>query len=150
MRKILLFLLLATLLSACDNDSDSNWNNRPGWEDNQNWEVYTITINAKDWQLVGDVNGDNSFYRCIVDDRYLDQNIFDNGSVMVYLIQYDGNTPVQTPLPYIMHYADGDNLWTETFSYDYILGSLAFYVTYSDFFTENKPGTCQFKVVMHW
>ena len=74
MRKILLFLLLATLLSACDNDSDSNWNNRPGWEDNQNWEVYTITINAKDWQLVGDVNGDNSFYRCIVDDRYLDNS----------------------------------------------------------------------------
>ena len=69
---------------------------------------------------------------------------------MVYLIQYDGDVPVQTPLPYVMHYADGDNLWTETFSYDYSVGSFAFYVTYSDFFTENSPGECQFKVVMHW
>lgn len=99
---------------------------------------------------MGRVNENNSYFRCIVKDEYLDQFIFDKGFVMVYLIQYDGDTQVQTPLPFVMHYADGDNLWTETFSYDYSVGSFAFYVTYSDFVTENFPNECQFKIVMHW
>ena len=99
---------------------------------------------------MGGVNENNSYFRCIVEDKYLDQYIFDKGSVMVYLIQYDGNTPVQTPLPYVMYYAEGNKNWAETFSYDYSVGSFAFYVTYSDFLTENNPGECQFKIVMHW
>lgn len=149
MKKLLFLLLLVVVCGACDNDSDSNWNNRPGGSgETQNWDSYIITV--KDWERVGGVNTDNSYFRCVVEDKYLDQYIFDKGSVMIYLIQYDGNTPVQTPLPFVMHYADGNNLWTETFSYDYSVGSIAFYVTYSDFITENYPAECQFKVVMHW
>ena len=150
MKKILFLLLLTVVFGACESDTDSNWNNRPGGnsDDTQNWDSYVITV--KNWERIGGVNADNSFFRCVVEDEYLDQYIFDKGSVMVYLIQYDGDVPVQTPLPYVMHYADGDNLWTETFSYDYSVGSFAFYVTYSDFFTEISPGECQFKVVMHW
>ncbi|WP_455587149.1 hypothetical protein [Bacteroides sp.] len=149
MKKILFFLLLAVVFGACDNDTDSNWNGRPGWnDDTQNWDTYTITVDK--WERIGGANTDNSYFRCIVEDKYLDQNIFENGSVMVYLIQYDGQTPVKTPLPYVMHYADGDNLWTETYSYDYSVGSFAFYVTSSDFYTEDFPAPCQFRVVMHW
>lgn len=149
MKKLLFLLLLAVVFGACDNDSDSNWNNRPGGSgETQNWDSYIITV--KDWERIGGVNTDNSYFRCVFEDKYLDQYIFDKGSVMIYLIQYDGNTPVQTPLPFVMHYADGNNLWTETFSYDYSVGSIAFYVTYSDFITENYPAECQFKVVMHW
>lgn len=149
MKKLLFLLLLAVVFGACDNDSDSNWNNRPGGSgETQNWDSYIITV--KDWERIGGVNTDNSYFRCVFEDKYLDQYIFDKGSVMIYLIQYDGNTPVQTPLPFVMHYADGNNLWTETFSYDYSVGSIAFYVTYSDFITDNYPAECQFKVVMHW
>lgn len=152
MKKILFLLLLAVVLGACESDTDSNWNNRPGGNnDAQNWDSYVITVKDTDWKRVGGENANNSFFRCVVEDEYLDQYIFDEGSVMVYLIQYDGDVPVQTPLPYVIHKADEDNnLWTETFSYDYSVGSFAFYVTYSDFFTENSPGECQFKVVMHW
>lgn len=149
MKKILFLLLLTVVFGACETDSDLNWNNRPGGTDEtQNWDSYTITV--KKWERMGGVNEDKSYFRCIVEDEYLDQFIFDKGFVMVYLIQYDGDTQVQTPLPFVMHYADGNNLWTETFSYDYSVGSFAFYVTYSDFITENFPPECQFKVVMHW
>ena len=150
MKKILFLLLLAVVFGACESETDSNWSNRPGGNsgDSQNWDSYVITV--KNWELVGGENVDNSFFRCVVEDEYLDQNIFDKGSVMVYLIQYDGNVPVQTPLPYVWHRAEGENLWTETYSYDYSVGSFAFYVTYSDFATANFPGECRFKVVMHW
>ena len=150
MKKILFLLLPVITLGACESDTDSNWNNRPGGGSNetQNWDSYTITV--KNWERIGGVNENNSYFRCIVEDKYLDQYIFDKGSVMVYLIQYDGNTPVQTPLPYVMYYAEGNKNWAETFSYDYSVGSFAFYVTYSDFLTENNPGECQFKIVMHW
>ena len=150
MKKILFLLLLVITLGACESDTDSNWNNRPGGGSNetQNWDSYTITV--KNWERIGGVNENNSYFRCIVEDKYLDQYIFEKGSVMVYLIQYDGNTPVQTPLPYVMYYAEGNKNWAETFSYDYSVGSFAFYVTYSDFLTENNPGECQFKIVMHW
>lgn len=154
MKKILFLLLLTIVLGSCDSDTDSSWNNRPGSGETQNWDTYTISIKKSDWKLVSSTNEDNPYYRCIVDDKYLDKNIFDNGSVMVYLIQYDGNTPVQTPLPYVMHYEGADTegkfFWTETFSYDYSVGSFAFYVTYSDFVVTNSPGACEFKVVMHW
>lgn len=150
MKKILFLLLLAFALGACESDTDSSWNNRPGGGsgESQNWDSYIITVDK--WERVGGENADNSFFRCFYEDEYLNQYIFDKGSVMVYLIQDDGGIPVQTPLPYVMHYADGDKMWTETFSYDYSVGSFAFYVTYSDFYTETYPGKCQFKIVMHW
>lgn len=104
MKKILFLLLLTVVFGACESDTDSNWNNRPGGnsDDTQNWDSYVITV--KNWERIGGVNADNSFFRCVVEDEYLDQYIFDKGSVMVYLIQYDGDVPVQTPLPYVMHY----------------------------------------------
>ena len=87
MKKILFLLLLTVVFGACESDTDSNWNNRPGGnsDDTQNWDSYVITV--KNWERIGGVNADNSFFRCVVEDEYLDQYIFDKGSVMVYLIQ---------------------------------------------------------------
>ena len=62
----------------------------------------------------------------ITDDLYID------GYVLGYLLQSPGadNGEVITPLPYTIHKgeADGDNalLWTETYTYDYMPGSVAF------------------------
>lgn len=40
MKKILFLLLLVITLGACESDTDSNWNNRPGGGSNetQNWD----------------------------------------------------------------------------------------------------------------
>ena len=86
MKKILFLLLLTVVFGACESDTDSNWNNRPGGnsDDTQNWDSYVITV--KNWERIGGVNADNSFFRCVVEDEYLDQYIFDKGSVMVYLL----------------------------------------------------------------
>lgn len=150
MKKILFLLLLTVVFGACETDSDLNWNNRPGGTDEtQNWDSYTITVD--DWQLVGNPNEDNSFYRCYYDDEYLNQFIFDKGSVMVYIyLQEPDGTITQSPLPYVTHHVEGNNSWTETISYDFAVGSLGFYITYSDFITATPPKPCKFRVVMHW
>ena len=61
MKKILFLLLLTVVFGACESDTDSNWNNRPGGnsDDTQNWDSYVITV--KNWERIGGVNADNSF-----------------------------------------------------------------------------------------
>lgn len=61
MKKILFLLLLTFVFGACESDTDSNWNNRPGGnsDDTQNWDSYVITV--KNWERIGGVNADNSF-----------------------------------------------------------------------------------------
>lgn len=46
MKKILFLLLLTFVFGACESDTDSNWNNRPGGnsDDTQNWDSYVITV----------------------------------------------------------------------------------------------------------
>lgn len=39
-------------------------------------------------------------------------------------------------------------LWTETYTYDYMPGSVAFYVQYSDFI-EQQPGDMVFRLVLN-
>lgn len=83
----------------------------------------------------------------ITDDLYID------GYVLGYLVQSPGaDNEVITPLPYTIHKgeADGDNalLWTETYTYDYMPGSVAFYVQYSDFI-EQQPGDMVFRLVLN-
>ena len=62
MKKILFLLLLVITLGACESDTDSNWNNRPGGGSNetQNWDSYTITV--KNWERIGGVNENNSYF----------------------------------------------------------------------------------------
>ena len=66
MKKILFLLLLTVVFGACESDTDSNWNNRPGGnsDDTQNWDSYVITV--KNWERIGGVHADNSFFRCVV------------------------------------------------------------------------------------
>ena len=83
----------------------------------------------------------------ITDDLYID------GYVLGYLVQSPGaDNEVITPLPYTIHKgeANGDNamLWTETYTYDYMPGSVAFYVQYSDFI-EQQPGDMVFRLVLN-
>lgn len=61
MKKILFLLLLTVVFGACESDTDSNWNNRPGGnsDDTQNWDSYVIIV--KNWERMGGVNADNSF-----------------------------------------------------------------------------------------
>ena len=58
MKKILFLLLLTVVFGACESDTDSNWNNRPGGnsDDTQNWDSYVITV--KNWERINRVSMD--------------------------------------------------------------------------------------------
>ncbi|AHF13551.1 hypothetical protein BARVI_01025 [Barnesiella viscericola DSM 18177] len=58
-----------------------------------------------------------------------------------------------TPLPYTIHRGgtdenDKEMLWTETYTYDYMPGSIAFYVQYNDF-AQQQPEDMVFRVILN-
>ena len=146
-RKIVCFFLVFFSLTACSPYTES--------DDSKNWEVLTFTVKKNDWQLKGGTNNLDSYYQFIFDDvRELTSFVASQGTVMGYVYQGSGSDEVQTPLPYTIPYGDvvqgNEVLWTETTTFDYQAGSIAFYVNYSDFTTEVRPGTMEFRVVLHW
>ncbi len=144
MKKILFLLLTVCSLVACDKNYYET-----GYSQSQ---IVTFTIYAEDWQLVGDPNEINSYYTYIFNTREITSDIYYNGSVTGYLVQDEGtNNEVQTPLPYVLHLGDDVNpFWTETYTFDFMPGSIAFYVRYSDFATQVVPPTCTFRMVLRW
>lgn len=119
-----------------------------------NWSVETIVVEANEWKLVYDDDGLNPYYMC--EKRYpaLDNTVYVDGNVFVYLIQFPGEpNEVQTPLPFpIPLENDFGERWTETLSFDYMPESIAFYVRYNDFSVgpDFHPARQEFRVVMNW
>ena len=135
MKKFLFLVILSLTLFSCEGPMGPQGpQGVPG--EGMFWKYYTYTVKSQDWQLVTSP-----------DDLYID------GYVLGYLVQTPGaDNEVITPLPYTIHKgeADGDNamLWTETYTYDYMPGSVAFYVQYSDFI-EQQPGDMVFRLVLN-
>ncbi|GBU07512.1 hypothetical protein AwDysgo_08430 [Bacteroidales bacterium] len=107
-------------------------------------------INARDWQLVGEVNGVDSYYEYLFKERNITQNIYEGGMLVAYLYQMDGKVEIQTPLPFNFYDTNGVSLWTERYSFNYNPGEIAFTVHFNDFVTQMKPPSQEFRlVVMH-
>ena len=137
MKKFLFLVILSLTLFSCEGPMGPQGpQGVPG--EGMFWKCYTYTVKSQDWQLVTSPDGLNTYYmyefqnKDITDDLYIDEVI--------------------TPLPYTIHKgeADEDNalLWTETYTYDYMPGSVAFYVQYSDFI-EQQPGDMVFRLVLN-
>ncbi|MDR3251079.1 MAG: hypothetical protein LBT42_05385 [Tannerella sp.] len=119
------------------------------------WFVETYTIRENQWQLVNGVNQLNSYYQAQVNIPELDRKIYESGNVFCYMYQNIDGTEVQTLLPFTLPVGidngDGtETLWTETYACDFSVGSVMFYVNYSDFITENKPKATKFRVVLNY
>ena len=104
---------------------------------------------------MGSSNALNSYYQFVFNDvRELTDFVYTDGAVTGYLYQGNGSEEVQTPLPYTLPIGTIVNgnelLWTETTTFDYQAGSVAFYINYSDFATDVQPETMEFRVVLHW
>ena len=148
-KRIVFFFLILFSVTACDVEPYHDG------DDNDNWKVLTFTVKKSDWKLMGHSNDLNSYYQFVFNDvRELSNFVCTDGTVTGYLYQGNGSDEVQTPLPYTIPYGDFVNgnefLWTETTTFDYQPGSIAFYVNYSDFNTEVEPETMDFRVVLHW
>jgi hypothetical protein len=119
-----------------------------------NWWIGNFTISANQWELVNGVNALNSYYRAEVQVPQLTEFVYENGNVFVYMFQNVNGTEVQTLLPFVVPYGEASGseefLWTEMYACDFAVGSVVFYVNYSDFFTENKPPATSFRIVLNW
>ncbi len=119
------------------------------------WKYYTYTVRSQDWELVSTNDGLNTYYMYEFRNTDITQEIYDEGFIVGYLVQSPGEeNEVITPLPYVVHRGEtlenGDSaLWTETYTYDYMPGSVAFYVQFSDFF-EQQPEDMTFRLVLHY
>ncbi len=154
MKKLLtLFILCVTLLSCEGPMGPQGPQGIPGT--GINWKYYTCTVKSQDWELVRTEDGLNTYYMYIFDNlKELTEDVYIDGYVLGYLVQSPGsNDEVISPLPYTTHRGEIDSegnefLWTETYTYDYMPGSVAFYVQYSDF-AEQRPGEMVFRIVLN-
>ncbi len=116
-----------------------------------NWYVASITVKESEWKIKGVPGELNSYFYVYKPLDQLTKYIYDNGSVIAY-IQTDKD--VKNGMPYVLHLGEaGDNkefLWTQTYDFDFYEGGIGFYVTYSDFNTQIRPGTETFHVILMW
>ncbi|WP_102407441.1 hypothetical protein [Parabacteroides bouchesdurhonensis] len=147
-KNLLLLFMMLLAFTACEGPAGPPGQNGTG----MTWFVKTYTIRENDWKLYSDPDGRNSFYKCEVRVNDLSNDIYLDGNVFAYWIQNPGrNDEVQTPLPYTIPLENTyDERWSEIINFDFMPGSITFYVTYSDFATSVAPGEAQFRVVMNY
>ena len=151
MKKIVFFLFaLLMTFASCEGPMGPEGPAGPG----TNWKILTFTVDSRDWKMMQNEDGSNPrfFYEFEVPE--IDEFIYTDGLVSAYMYTNVG-IETQTPLPYVLHQEAVDNqgntiLWTETYTYDYSPGSIAFYSTFSDFFVEQNPPTMEFRVALMW
>ena len=152
MKKFLFLVILSLTLFSCEGPMGPQGpQGVPG--EGMFWKYYTYTVKSQDWQLVTSPDGFHTYYMYEFQNKDITDDLYIDGYVLGYLVQSPGaDNEVITPLPYTIHKgeADGDNalLWTETYTYDYMPGSVAFYVQYSDFI-EQQPGDMVFRLVLN-
>lgn len=116
-----------------------------------NWYVTSITVNENEWKLKGTAGDLNSYFYVYKPLSQLTQYVYDNGSVIAYIDMGEG---VKNGMPYVLHLGEAvdakEFLWTQTYDFDFYEGGIGFYVTYSDFNTQFRPGTEKFHVVLMW
>ena len=153
MKKILFLLSAAIILFAsCEGPAGRDGlNGLDGYA--TEWVIKTYTINSNQWELVNGVDQLNSYYRAEVRIPELDIDIYEEGAVLCYMYQTVNGKEAKTPMPFTIPKGEGhdngtEDLWTETYAYDFNVGSIRFYVNYSDFYTNNRPSTTSFQVVL--
>ena len=122
--------------------------------DGMYWFVETYTVYTNQWQLMNGVDQLDSYFQAEVRIPQLTKEIYEKGNVFCYMFQTINGVEVQTLLPFTVPKGEGtgnsEHLWTETFACDFSPGSVMFYVNYSDFYTNNRPPTTSFRVVLNY
>lgn len=141
------FLFLAAMLVFVGCSDDNN-------ETAMYWKIINVTVDYRDWKPYADTDGLNPYYMCEKAVPEIDRELYRNGNVFAYLVQNPGQSyEVQTPLNCSIPREDfvGNEwfTWTEHYSFDFMPGSVAFYVRYSDF-ADAQPPTQVFRIVLNY
>ncbi|MDR2810431.1 MAG: hypothetical protein LBB84_07745 [Tannerellaceae bacterium] len=143
MKKILFILLAVAGFLSCEGPKETGVETQ--------WKAIYYTVKEDDWQLQGVKGGTNSYYQFVFDEPALTDFIYTEGIVIGYQVIDPGTADeVLRPLPDTWPVGEKSSYWTESISFDYMPGSVAFYVGYSDFATNILPSTMTFKLMMIW
>jgi hypothetical protein len=138
MKKLLLFSLLVLTMVSCTINED---------EPDTYRKVVTVAVAPSDWERKTDLNGLNAYYTCTVDMPEITEYVYAKGLVHSYFVK-NGS---QVSIPYVLHNENtNDELWTTTIDSEFSVGSVSFFVTHSDFATNDPPGNMSFRVVIMW
>ncbi len=125
--------------------------------DGTNWHKATFTISRDEWIRDGGERAMNSYFFVYRDLSALTSYVYDNGSVIAYIENtYADGTKIKSGLPFVRHKGmvldnGADYLWTETYDFDFAVGNVGFYLTYSDFETGTPPPDyVTFHVILFW
>lgn len=144
MKKLLFFLFAICFISCEGPEGPRGYDGKDGKDgEGVYWVNKTYTIKPSSWVLEGETTQLESYYYADVNISELDDDIYKWGTLIAYMETAPG---VKVGMPYIRHYGvpneepnSGNYLWTETYDFDYTVGSIRFYLTYSDFATDVKP-----------
>jgi hypothetical protein len=145
MKKILLLLMVAIAVISCEGPMGPQGPMGPTGP-GTDWNIQDFEVKTGDWVYKSD-GGLNGYYSYSFSYPKLDNFIYNNGIVLVYL-ESDGT--YQQMLPVVFHQENGiDPPWTTTTDFDYEIGKITFYVTNSDFYNQ-RPETMLFRTVLMW
>ena len=164
MKKIIGLLLLAVAFASCEGPQGPE--GPMGTEGPQGpagssgdgviegWRYATFSVNSNDWQEIANVDG-NPCYMCEFEWEDITDYVYNEGLAIGSIYTTVGEVETLSPLPYVLHRQGTDDAgnpiyWTETYTFDYNPGYVAFYVTYSDFFMDQRPGNIDFRVSILW
>ncbi|WP_295938544.1 hypothetical protein [uncultured Alistipes sp.] len=156
MKRTLLLALAALFIISCEGPEGPA--GRPGQDgrdgiDGQgvSWYTTAITVHESEWKIKGNPGDLNSYFYVYKRVNNMTREIYEKGSVIAYLEIESG---VKNGMPYVLHMGEESGgkefLWTQTYDYDFDDQGVGFYVTYSDFNTQIKPGTETFHIVLMW
>lgn len=146
MKKIVALLLFSGMImffTACEG---------PPGKDGYSAVLFSknYTVLSDKWNLVGKVDEINSLYEYSIDISAVTNSVFTRGAVVCYLTFLDDEGEpynYQTPLPYTFYNRENYD-YSEHYTFDFMPGSVVFYVVYSDFNTSIAPPSCMFRVVV--
>ena len=104
-----------------------------------------ITVDSKDWKDMG------GYLKAAKKVDQITKAVFDAGHVQVSACMFDSNNVMTwTPLPMMrvsMTQLDGNDFYYTTYTdYEWEAGYVYIYVTTTDLYTGDNPGTCSFRV----
>ena len=156
MKKIFGWLLIVTLVfSACAKDG------KDGKDVVLIVRDFNVPSQTNKWTIVEDgLMG--YIHECSVFIREITGDVFDNGAVMCYLVQFieigNEQVPIQTPLPYSLPRWDllydeeaDEDFWynySENYTFEVSPGHINFIIKTSDTFGSLGPLDCTFRVVI--
>ncbi|SHE50169.1 hypothetical protein [Dysgonomonas macrotermitis] len=120
----ILLLSVTTLFSACGEDKEYYYDST---------DIYQryIVIQANQWKW----NSEYSRYEATGNLDGFSQTQYDDAAIVVSTFWTEGNTEIQTSLPYVRTWVDNNNIkYNETIGYELITGSrtITFYIQNSD------------------